>query len=321
MPLGLELRSCLAGRRWRVPKALLLFLAGMAVVWAATTFTDFLGALAQRESSMNPGSINSKTHYMGLFQMGEGALQDVGVYGGDGTQTNDWLGAWSGKYGATSKAAFLANPDAQIQAETAYLNKVWNSYLAPKGAASYLGQTINGITITQSGLVAAAHLVGQGKVLDWLASNGRIQPADGNGTRLTEYLQRFAGYSLSTTAPSYAAIRAASPTGGTTTILTPPTGSATQAPRVTAGPLFSLGGGAPSYATPAEGFAGATGYQMSDVSRFISRLVMAAAITWLAYTVLASWRGFASGAQALTAFKLNIMRATVMTLILTVLLW
>ena len=177
-----------SGRAWQLPRAVVLFFAVIALAWAGTTFTDLLSALSQRESSGNASAVNTQTHYIGLFQMGEAALQDVGVYSGDGTRTNDWTGGWTGRYGVTSQAAFLADPNAQIQAETAYLNLVWNRYLVPQGAASYLGQTINGIAITQSGLVAASHLVGFGNVLTWLRSNGTTAPADGNGTRMTEYL-------------------------------------------------------------------------------------------------------------------------------------
>lgn len=302
-------------------RALLLFFAGIALAWAGTTYTDFLAALGKRESSLNPAADNAKTHYIGLFQMGEAALQDVGVYKGDGTKTNDWLGGWTGKYGASSKAAFLADPNAQIQAETAYLNRVWNSYLAPYGAGNYLGKTINGILITQSGLVAASHLVGAGKVKTWLSSNGATAPVDGSGTRMTEYLQKFGGYALSATAPTYAALLAATPTGGASTIVTPSTPYATTAPLVTAPPLLpGISAAAPSYANAAEGFHGATGYQMGDVRAVFVLLTAALVLLWFARTFVSTWAGFTDGKLTLPHIGNNAVQGAIVVLILMYLL-
>lgn len=311
-----------SGRAWQLPRAVVLFFAVIALAWAGTTFTDLLSALSQRESSGNASAVNTQTHYIGLFQMGEKALQDVGVYAGDRTQPNDWTGGWSGRYGVTSQAAFLADPNAQIQAETAYLNLVWSRYLVPQGAASYLGQTINGIAITQSGLMAASHLVGFGNVLTWLRSNGATAPADGNGTRMTEYLQRFAGYSISATPPSYSALRAASPTGGTATIVTPSAPYATVAPLVTAAPLLSAGGAAsPIYATAADGFLGATGYRMSDVRNFLVLLVAALITLWFGYTLTSSWQGFATGKLSILNLKSNAIQGSLVVMLLMYIIW
>ena len=301
----------------RLVKATTLFFAGIALAWAGTTYTDFLAALGKRESALNPAADNATTHYVGLFQMGEAALQDVGVYKGDGTKTNDWLGGWTGKYGASSKAAFLADPNAQIQAETAYLNLVWNSYLAPYGAGNYVGKTINGILITQSGLVAAAHLVGHGKVKTWLSSNGATVPADGSGTKMTEYLQKFGGYTLSATAPTYAAILAATPTGGAGTIITPSSPYTTPTPLVTAPALLpGISAAAPSYANAAEGFHGATGYQMGDVRAVFVLLTAALVLLWFARTFVSTWAGFTDGKLTLPHIGNNAVQGAIVVLIL-----
>lgn len=317
MVRGCSTPGCSTPNSWRWVKALTLFFAGIAVAWAGTTYTDFLAALGKRESTLNPAADNSITHYIGLFQMGEAALQDVGVYKGDATKTNDWLGGWSGKYGASSKAAFLADPNAQIQAETAYLNLVWNSYLAPYGAGTYLGKTINGILITQSGLVAASHLVGAGKVKTWLSSNGATAPADGRGTKMTEYLQKFAGYSLSATAPTYASILAATPTGGAGTIVTPSTPYTTTAPLVTAPALLpGIGAATPSYANAEEGFHGATGYQMGDVRAVFVLLTAALVLLWFARTFVSTWAGFSDGKLTVAHVGNNAVRGAIVVLIL-----
>jgi len=60
----------------------------------------------------------------------------------------------------------------------------------------YIGQIINGIEITWSGLLAAAHLGGQKNVKKFLNSNGKNDYADANGTKISEYLSEFSGYKI-----------------------------------------------------------------------------------------------------------------------------
>ena len=56
------------------------------------------------------------------------------------------------------------------------------------------GQVVNGILVTESGLLAAAHLGGAGSVRKWFRT-GKIRK-DGNGVKITNYMERFSGYSL-----------------------------------------------------------------------------------------------------------------------------
>ena len=137
-----------------VRRVLALLALAATAVWAGTTYTDFLSALGQRESSLDPTAQNRFTNYIGLYQMGEAAMQDIGLYSGDATKRNDYVGSFSGKYGVRSLADFLGNADAQTQAITDYHDRIWNSYLTSGGsggAAAYIGTEIGGITITQSG--------------------------------------------------------------------------------------------------------------------------------------------------------------------------
>ncbi|NMG16249.1 DUF3262 family protein [Aromatoleum bremense] len=270
---------------------------------------------------MRPDVING-SGYAGLFQFGEAALQDVGLYAGDATpHKNDWTGSFSGKYGVTSLAGFLANPDAQIRAVTAYHAQAWNTLAGTYGAAGYLGTTLNGIEITRSGLVAAAHLLGAGTVGEWLESGGTTNPADGNGTPLTAYLSKFAGYALGATAPSYAALRAADPAGATTGagyVYTDP-------------PLGSSGGGSGAVAllTPhnshaftsaAQGFHAATGYPMGELRDLLAGLAATAALTWMAYVVISKWHAFNGGTETIREMTFDILRAMVVTSIVLLLM-
>lgn len=55
----------------------------------------------------------------------------------------------------------------------------------------FIGRDINGIKITWSGLIAAAHLVGARSVKEYLDSNGTTVPKDGTGTSIETYIKMF----------------------------------------------------------------------------------------------------------------------------------
>ena len=134
---------------------------------------DFLDALGKRESGGCYKAFN-KYGYAGKYQMGEAALID-GVY---------------------SIQDFLNTPAAQENAQIAFKKRQW-LYLKAVGAHLYTGKIINGYTITQSGLLAGAHLKGAGGVIEYLKSDGLKNPKDAFGTSVESYIKNFAGYDVS----------------------------------------------------------------------------------------------------------------------------
>ena len=56
------------------------------------------------------------------------------------------------------------------------------------------GETINGMYISESGILAAAHLGGQGSVRRYF-KNGKVFK-DANGTKITSYMKQFSGYDI-----------------------------------------------------------------------------------------------------------------------------
>ena len=58
----------------------------------------------------------------------------------------------------------------------------------------YDGKVVHGVLVTESGLLAAAHLGGAGSVKKWFRSGKVMQ--DGNGVKITSYLKKFGGYNL-----------------------------------------------------------------------------------------------------------------------------
>ncbi|WP_166642724.1 hypothetical protein [Methylocaldum gracile] len=170
------------------------------------------------ESGNNPGARNDYG-YLGLYQMGEQALAEAGYYRPDGTAKNDWRGSWTGKDGVRNTADFLSRPSVQTQAVTAYSAAQW-SQIKNLDLDGYLGQTVGGVLITPSGLLAGAHLVGVGGLRRFLSSGGTGSVRDGNGTSIATYLSALGGFDVSVVTGV---------SGG------PSTGSATPAPGATIG--------------------------------------------------------------------------------------
>jgi hypothetical protein len=60
----------------------------------------------------------------------------------------------------------------------------------------YIGDTIMGVHITKSGMIAASHLGGAQSVRLFLASNGRIDKQDVLGTSVRDYMKKFSFYDI-----------------------------------------------------------------------------------------------------------------------------
>ena len=91
-----------------------------------------------------------------------------------------------------TKEAFLNSPD--LQEYAMQQNLLYNKKKLQKYIDKFEGQEINGILITESGILAAAHLGGPGSVKKFFRSGKVMQ--DGNGVKITSYLKRFGGYKL-----------------------------------------------------------------------------------------------------------------------------
>ncbi len=136
------------------------------------SFIDFKEALAIRESNGDYKSVNSYG-YMGKYQFGKGTLKYIGL---------------------KNIQNFLNNPALQEKAFVAYVQK--NKWILRREIQKYVGKTVSGILITESGIIAAAHLGGAGSVQDFLRSNGKVSFVDGYGTDIKTYLKTFANYDI-----------------------------------------------------------------------------------------------------------------------------
>jgi hypothetical protein len=134
--------------------------------------TKFLEDLGMRESSGNYKAVN-QFGYLGKYQFGRRTLNALG-------------------YEEVSNREFLANASIQEEAMYALLNH--NKRILRRQIEKYHGETINGIFITESGILAAAHLAGPGNVKKFFRKGYEFK--DGNGTKMTSYMIKFSDYKL-----------------------------------------------------------------------------------------------------------------------------
>lgn len=133
---------------------------------------SFLDAIAYSESS-NRYKVTNRWGYMGKYQFHKQTLKDLGY--------------------KVSKKEFLNSPELQERAMMDLLlsNKKSLGYRVKK----WEGRKINGVKITESGILAAAHLAGVGNLINYM-ENG-VEFKDGNGTSIVKYLTKFSGYNIS----------------------------------------------------------------------------------------------------------------------------
>lgn len=138
----------------------------------AKTHYAFLEAVGMRESSNNYKAVN-QFGYLGKYQFGRETLNGLG-------------------YSNISNREFLRSPDLQEQAMEDLL--VHNKKILRRYIEQYEGKVINGIYITESGILAAAHLAGAGNVKRFFRKGYEFK--DGNGTKMTSYMKKFSNYQL-----------------------------------------------------------------------------------------------------------------------------
>jgi hypothetical protein len=135
-------------------------------------FVGFKEALAYKESRGKYSLVNT-LGYMGKYQFGKTTLKGLKI----------------------NPKNFLKDPLLQEKAFVAYLER--NKWILRKEIKTFDGKWVGGIKITESGILAAAHLGGAGAVQKYLWSQGKNTMSDAYGTTIKHYLKRFSGYDLS----------------------------------------------------------------------------------------------------------------------------
>ena len=131
----------------------------------------FLDAIGFRESG-NRYDVVNRYGYMGKYQFGKRTLKGLGI--------------------KVTQDEFLNSPYIQEKAMYALLKQ--NKRSLRKYIEKYDGKYVHGVLVTESGLLAAAHLGGAGSVKKWFRT-GKVRK-DGNGVKITSYMEMFNGYDL-----------------------------------------------------------------------------------------------------------------------------
>lgn len=148
------------------------------IPFTGKSFIAFKQALALKESEGKYDKVND-FGYAGKYQFGGAALRAVGI---------------------NNREEFLRNPLLQEEAFKALL--AINKHELRNEIDRYVGKVINGTEITESGILASAHLLGAGSVKKYLRNNGNVRITDGYGTTMRSYMKKFGGYDTSVIKPN-----------------------------------------------------------------------------------------------------------------------
>ncbi len=142
------------------------------------SYLGFKEAVGFKESRGDYKVIN-QFGYLGKYQFGKGTLALIGIY---------------------DSQEFLNNPE--LQEAAFYANASRNKWILRREIKKYSGKKLNDILITESGILAAAHLAGPGSVKKYLRSGGVQGFSDAFGTSIKYYLNKFKGYDTSFVSPN-----------------------------------------------------------------------------------------------------------------------
>ncbi len=155
------------------------YFTGLVVVppFLGSSYIGFKEALAFKESQGNYFVTNT-LGYLGKYQFGVETLELMGVY---------------------NPTIFLNDP--VLQERVFYTNVSRNKWILRRDIQRFVGKKIGGIVVTESGMLAAAHLAGAGNVQKYLRSYGSYNVADAYGSTVSKYLKKFSGYDISYVSP------------------------------------------------------------------------------------------------------------------------
>ena len=141
-----------------------------AAFTASTKGGSFRSALRQAESGGRSDVVNSEG-FGGFYQWGPERLADYNRATGQNISFDQ----------------FLADADLQERAQD------WHEGDILSQLGGYVGTTVNGQVLDDGALVGMANLGGVAGARKYIETGGAYNPADSNGTRLSDYAGRFGG--------------------------------------------------------------------------------------------------------------------------------
>jgi len=149
----------------------------MYSLFLGKTYVGFKEALGFKESRGDYTTVN-KYGYLGKYQFAKSTLSLIGVHNPD-----DFM------------------VDANLQEKAFKANTSRNKWILRRDIKRFAGKYVGGVKVTESGILAAAHLGGAGNVKKFLRSGGVDAFEDAFGTSIRYYLKKFSGYDTSLIVP------------------------------------------------------------------------------------------------------------------------
>ena len=146
----------------------------LPVPFTVRDFVGFKNFLGFFESGTNYKKVN-RFGYLGKYQFGKETLK---------------------MYGVRNLSEYRINPE--LQEKVFLMNVMRNKWILRREISWYTNRYLNGTYISESGIIAAAHLSGPGNVKKFLRShcNPDLDKRDANGTSISDYLNIFKDYDL-----------------------------------------------------------------------------------------------------------------------------
>ena len=146
----------------------------LPIPYTVRDFVGFKNFLGFFESGSDYGKIN-RFGYVGKYQFGKGTLK---------------------MYGVTNLVNYKNNPE--LQEKIFLMNVMRNKWILRREISWYSNRYLGGVYVSESGIIAAAHLSGPGNVKKYLRSHcdANLNKKDANGTSISDYMRIFKDYDI-----------------------------------------------------------------------------------------------------------------------------
>ena len=146
----------------------------LPIPYTVRDFVGFKNFLGFFESGSDYDKIN-RFGYVGKYQFGKGTLK---------------------MYGVTNLVNYKNNPE--LQEKIFLMNVMRNKWILRREISWYSNRYLGGVYVSESGIIAAAHLSGPGNVKKYLRSHcdANLNKKDANGTSISDYMRIFKGYDI-----------------------------------------------------------------------------------------------------------------------------
>ena len=146
----------------------------LPIPYTVRDFVGFKNFLGFFESGSDYDKIN-RFGYIGKYQFGKSTLK---------------------MYGVTNLVNYKNNPE--LQEKIFLMNVMRNKWILRREISWYSNRYLGGVYVSESGIIAAAHLSGPGNVKKYLRSHcdASLNKKDANGTSISDYMRIFKDYDI-----------------------------------------------------------------------------------------------------------------------------